>query len=51
MKLTEEQRSQLAALEAMSDDDIDLSDIPETLDWPKGSRGAFYLPVKWKEHA
>jgi uncharacterized protein (DUF4415 family) len=48
MKLTEEQRAQLAALEAMSDDDIDLSDIPETLDWPKGKRGALYRPVKRK---
>lgn len=37
---------ELAALEAMADDDIDLSDIPEIADWSKGVRGKFYRPVK-----
>ena len=37
---------ELAALEAMSDDDIDLSDIPEITDWSNGVRGKFYRPVK-----
>lgn len=37
---------ELTALEAMSDDDIDLSDIPEVTDWSRAVRGKFYRPVK-----
>ena len=44
--LTEEQRAELDALEALPDDQIDTSDIPETLDWSGAKRGAFYRPVK-----
>ncbi len=43
--MTEKQQAQLAALEAVPDDQIDTSDIPETLDWSGGIRGAFYRPV------
>lgn len=44
--LTEAQRAELAALASMSDDDIDLSDMPEKLDWSNAERGRFYRPVK-----
>lgn len=33
-------------LAAMPDDTIDLSDMPEKLDWSKAERGKFYRPVK-----
>ena len=44
--LTEAQRAELDALEALPDDRIDTSDIPETLDWSGAKRGLFYRPVK-----
>jgi len=37
---------ELAALEAMRDKDIDMSDIPEVTDWRDAVRGRFYRPVK-----
>lgn len=47
MKKAKETRSaELAALEAMTDDDIDYSDIPQQLDWSGGVRGLFYRPEK-----
>jgi uncharacterized protein (DUF4415 family) len=39
-------KAELAALAAMSDDDIDFSDIPERRDWRGAVRGKFYRPVK-----
>jgi uncharacterized protein (DUF4415 family) len=39
-------REQLAALDAMKDEDIDFSDIPEVLDWTGAVRGKFYRPLK-----
>ena len=48
-KLTEEQRAQLQALEAMSDDEIDLSDIPEReVDWFTAKIGMHYQP-DWQD--
>lgn len=44
--LTKEQRAELARLAAMRDEDIDLSDMPEKLDWSNAERGKFYRPVK-----
>ena len=46
VKLTEEQKAELEALEAMPDDQIDYSDIPETTEaeWSKAKRGMFYQP-------
>jgi uncharacterized protein (DUF4415 family)/uncharacterized protein (DUF433 family) len=44
--LTEEQRAELAALEALPDDQIDTTDIPEVLDWSNAKRGAYYRPLK-----
>ena len=46
-KLTDQQRAELQALEEMSGDEIDLSDIPERdIDWSTARRGAMYQPVK-----
>ncbi len=46
--LTEAQKAELAALAAMSDDDIDYSDIAPTPDdfWTNAVRGKFYRPTK-----
>jgi uncharacterized protein (DUF4415 family) len=38
--------AELAAVEAMPDDAIDLSDMPEVLDWSEAQRGQFYKPRK-----
>lgn len=45
-ELTPEMLAQLDRLSAMSDDDIDLSDMPEVTDWSNAVRGKFYRPVK-----
>ena len=45
-RLTNKQRAQLKALEALSDDEVDTSDIPEVRDWSQARRGLFYQPVK-----
>jgi uncharacterized protein (DUF4415 family) len=45
-EVTEEQEQELRRLAAMDDADIDLSDIPEKLDWSNAVRGRFYKPVK-----
>ena len=39
-------QAQMRALEALSDDQIDTTDVPEILDWPDARRGVFYRPVK-----
>ena len=44
--LTGAQRGELARIAAMHDEDIDLSDMPEKLDWTNAERGKFYRPVK-----
>ena len=43
--LTPEQQEQLRTLEAMTDEQIDLSDMPEKLDWSNARQGMF-RPVK-----
>ncbi len=43
---TAAERAELDALEALPEDQIDTSDIPETLDWSGAKRGLFYRPVK-----
>lgn len=45
-KLTKEQKRDIEALKAMRDEDIDLSDMPEVLDWSKAEIGKFYRPSK-----
>ena len=44
--LTKEQKEELQALAALSDEQIDASDIPEILDWSGAERGLLYRPVK-----
>lgn len=44
--LTKTQEADLAALEALPDDRIDTSDIPEIQNWGDLRRGQFYRPVK-----
>ena len=50
VKLTEEQKVELEALEAIPDDQIDYSDIPEMTDeeWSKARRGMPYQP-DWQD--
>ena len=45
-RLTDDQRAELAALEALPDDQINTTDTPEILDWSDARRGVFYRPVK-----
>jgi uncharacterized protein (DUF4415 family) len=45
-KLSREQRRDIAAIAAKRDEDIDLSDMPEVLDWSKAEMGKFYRPPK-----
>jgi uncharacterized protein (DUF4415 family) len=46
--LTAEQKAELDALESLTDNDIDYSDIPEFPDefWKNARRGLFYKPTK-----
>ncbi len=44
--ITPELEAQLAAIDAIPDDQIDLSDIPEKLDWSNARVGMFYKPIK-----
>ena len=44
--LTKVQKADLAALEALPDDRIDTSDIPEIVNWGGARRRQFYRPVK-----
>ena len=49
VKLTDEQKAELEALEKLSDDEIDLSDIPERpIDWSKAKVGMHYQP-DWQD--
>jgi uncharacterized protein (DUF4415 family) len=45
-KLTKEQKRDIAAIAAMKDEDIDLSDMPEVVDWSGAEMGKFYRPPK-----
>ena len=45
-KLTPELLAESQRLAAMPDDTIDLTDMPEKLDWTNAERGKFYRPVK-----
>ena len=51
IELTPEQIAELEALAAMSDDDIDTSDIPEIVDWSNARRGVFQLPTDQRRTA
>jgi uncharacterized protein (DUF4415 family) len=45
-KLTKEQKRDIADIAHMKDEDIDLSEMPEVLDWSKAEMGKFYRPPK-----
>ncbi|MFN8442699.1 MAG: BrnA antitoxin family protein [Caldilineaceae bacterium] len=45
-KLSSEQEAMLRELDALPEDQIDTSDIPEITDWSGAQRGLFYRPVK-----
>ncbi|HLW84049.1 MAG TPA: BrnA antitoxin family protein [Candidatus Sulfotelmatobacter sp.] len=45
-KLSKEQKRDIAAISAMKDEDIDVSDMPEALDWSRAVIGKFYRPPK-----
>jgi uncharacterized protein (DUF4415 family) len=45
-KQSREQKRDIAAIAAMRDEDIDLSDMPEVLDWSGAEMGKFYRPPK-----
>jgi uncharacterized protein (DUF4415 family) len=45
-KLSKEQKRDIAAIAAMKDEDIDLSDMPEVVDWSRAEVGKFYRPPK-----
>ena len=45
-KLTKEQKRDIHAIAAKRNEDIDLSDMPEVLDWSKAEIGKFYRPPK-----
>ncbi len=39
-------QAQMRALEALPDDQVDISDAPEILDWSDARRGVFHRPVQ-----
>ncbi len=45
-RLSKEQRKDIATLAAMKDSEIDLTDMPEVLDWSGAEIGRFYRPKK-----
>ena len=47
-KLTDRQWAELEALNELTDDQIDYSDIPEITDWSGARRGIFHTP-RWTE--
>lgn len=45
-KLTKRQAREIAAIAAKKDADIDLSEMPEVVDWSGAEMGKFYRPPK-----
>jgi uncharacterized protein (DUF4415 family) len=45
-KLTREQKRQIATIAGKKDADIDLSEMPEVVDWSGAEMGKFYRPSK-----
>ena len=45
-KLTKQQKLEIAAIASKRDEDIDLSDMPEVVDWSRAEIGKFYRPPK-----
>jgi len=42
--LTDDQKREIEAVKQMPESEVDLSDIPEKLDWSRAVRGRFYRP-------
>ena len=45
-KVSKKQTKELAALAALRDEEIDLTDLPEVLDWSGAVVGKYYRPIK-----
>ena len=45
-KVSRKQARELAALAAQRDDEIELMDLPEVLDWSGAVVGKYYRPIK-----
>ncbi|MFI5116579.1 MAG: hypothetical protein ACHP8B_07765 [Terriglobales bacterium] len=45
-RLTKEQKREIAAVAAKKDEDIDLAEMPEVIDWSDAEVGKFYRPPK-----
>ena len=45
-RLTEEQKRDIAAVAAKRDEEIDLADMPEVVDWSGAQMGVFRRPAK-----
>jgi uncharacterized protein (DUF4415 family) len=45
-RLTKEQKREIAAIAARKDEEIDLSEMPEVIDWSEAEVGKFYRPPK-----
>ena len=45
-KFTREQKRQIAAVSAKRDADIDVTEMPEVVDWSGAEIGRFYRPAK-----
>jgi uncharacterized protein (DUF4415 family) len=45
-KASKKQTKELAALAALCDEEIDLTDLPEVLDWSGAVVGKYYRPIK-----
>lgn len=45
-RILERHKDELAALDALKDEDIDYSDIPPVRDWTGAVRGRLFRPVK-----
>jgi uncharacterized protein (DUF4415 family) len=43
---SKKQAKELAALAALRDEEIDLTDLPEVLDWSGAVVGKYYRPIK-----
>ena len=45
-RFTDKQKAELKYLEGLSEDQINVHEIPEMTDWSGAQRGLFYKPVK-----
>ncbi len=50
-ELTDLQVAELKHLANLKDEEINVEDIPEMLDWSGAKRGMFYNPISSKSHS